>query len=99
MTEAEQIANSLQLFGDRVLLEPIEQEAEKTESGLLYIPENAQKEPTQKGLVLAVGPDVSHPISPGDVVLHAKYGGTIMRLNGKEFLLLASRDLHAKVTE
>jgi len=93
----------LKPLGDRVIVEPIEQE-EKTASGII-LPETAKEKP-QEGTVLAVGPGrkdeegerVSMDVKEGDRVLYAKYGGTEVKLEpDKKVLILRESDILAIV--
>jgi chaperonin GroES len=96
------MAINLKPLGDRVVVEPIEQE-EMTASGLV-LPETAKEKP-QKGLVVAAGPGardeggkrVSLDVSVGEVVLFAKYAGTEFKVDGKKLLILKESDLLAIV--
>ena len=77
----------LRPLGDRVVIEPIEQE-EKTAAGII-LPETAKEKP-QQGKVLAVGPGrlddegkrVPMDVKVGDMVLFPKYGGTEVKIGG-----------------
>jgi chaperonin GroES len=96
------MAINLKPLGDRVVVEPIEQE-EMTASGLV-LPETAKEKP-QKGVVLAAGPGardeegkrVSLDVSVGETVLYAKYAGTEFKVDGKKLLILKESDLLAIV--
>ncbi len=93
---------NLKPLGDRVVVEPIEQE-EMTPSGIM-LPETAKEKP-QRGRVLAVGPGgrdedgkrVAMDVSTGDTVLFAKYAGTEFKVDGKKLLILKESDLLAIV--
>ena len=91
----------LKPLGDRVIVEPIEQE-EKTPSGII-LPETAKEKP-QEGVVLAVGPGrygenderIPMEVKEGDRVLFAKYAGTEVKLEGdKKVLVLRESDIMA----
>lgn len=86
----------LQPMGARVLILPIEQES-KTASGLL-LPESAKEKP-QTGMVVAIGDDEEIKLQVNDKVLFAKYSGTEFKLEGKEYLLVESSDVLAKVLD
>jgi chaperonin GroES len=96
------MAISLQPLGDRVVVEPIEQE-ETTASGII-LPETAKEKP-QKGTIIAAGPGardesgkrVALDVNVGDVVLYAKYAGTEFKVDGKKLLILKESDLLAVV--
>src|SRR5512139_493215 len=95
---------SLKPLGNRLVVEPIEQE-EMTASGIV-LPETAKEKP-QKGTVLAVGPGdrdedgdrIAMDVKKGDVVLFAKYSGTEIKVDGKKLLILRESDLLAIVEE
>ena len=88
---------------DRVLV-TIEDSEQTTASGLV-IPDTAKEKP-QQGTVIAVGPgkrseqsgEVHAPdVSEGDTVLFSKYGGTEVKLEGQEYLILSARDILAVI--
>ena len=94
------MAMNLKPLGDRVVVEPIEQE-EMTASGIV-LPETAKEKP-QKGHVLAVGPGtrddegkrIALDVNVGDTVLFAKYAGTEFKVDSKKLLILKESDLLA----
>jgi len=96
---------NLQPLGDRVIVKPLSEEDNKTPSGI-YIPDTAKEKP-QEGEVVAVGPgepnDNGEKIKPdveeGDKVVYSKYGGTEIKVEGTEYLILSSRDILAKVSK
>lgn len=87
---------------DRIVVEPMEAE-EKTAGGIV-LPDTAKEKP-QKGKVVAVGDgklldDGSRgelSLKKGDVVLYSKYGGTEIKVEGKELLIMRESDVLAKV--
>jgi len=87
---------------DRVVIRPLEAE-EVTASGLV-IPDTAKEKP-QEGEVLAVGPGridddgkrIAMDVEVGDRVLYSKYAGTEIKLDSEEFLVVAMRDVLAKI--
>jgi len=82
---------NFQPLANRVLVER-EEEVTTTASGII-IPDNAKEKPLQ-GKVLAVGPDAKDEgINEGDTVVFAKYGGTEIILNDKEYLILGSDEI------
>jgi chaperonin GroES len=95
-------ASVLKPLGDRVLIKIGEKE-EKT-SGGIFLPDTA-REKSQVGEVAAVGSgtrnDKGEHIAPevavGDKVMYSKYAGTEIKLGGVDYLLLAERDILAKV--
>jgi len=92
---------NLKPLGDRVVVEPIEQE-EVTASGII-LPETAKEKP-QEGRVLATGPGkmedgkrVELDVKQGDRVLYAKYAGTEVKVDSKKLLILKESDILAVV--
>ncbi|WP_156757869.1 co-chaperone GroES [Actinokineospora sp. G85] len=79
-------------------------EAEATTASGLVIPDTAKEKP-QEGKVLAVGPGriddkgnrVPVDVAEGDVVIYSKYGGTEVKYNGEEYLILSARDVLAVI--
>src|SRR3989454_5035085 len=90
---------SLKPLEDRVVVEPSEEE-ETTASGLV-IPDTAKERP-QEGKVVAVGPGrfedgarIPMDVKVGDKVIYSKYGGTEVKIDGTEYLILSARDVLA----
>ena len=87
---------------DRVLVRRIDAE-EKTKGGII-IPDTAKEKP-QEGKVISAGPGrvddkgtrVPMDVKEGDVVIFSKYGGTEVKYDGQEYLLLNARDILAVV--
>ena len=86
---------------DRILVQSLE--AEQTTASGLVIPDTAKEKP-QEGKVVAVGPGrfdedgekrIPLDVKVGDVVIYSKYGGTEVKYNGVEYLLLGARDILA----
>jgi chaperonin GroES len=85
---------------DRILVRPEEGE-ETTVSGIV-IPDTAKEKP-QEGTVLAVGPGkrsdtgdlIPMDVKDGDRVVYSKYGGTEIKLDGEDLLILSARDVLA----
>jgi chaperonin GroES len=90
---------SIRPLGDRVLVEPMEQE-ETIAGGMLVLPETAKEKP-QQGKVLAVGEGrrddngkrIDMDVKAGDTVLFAKYAGTEVKLDGKKLLIMKEADI------
>jgi len=95
------MAASLKPLADRVVVKPIERE-EKTKSGI-YLPDTAKEKP-QEGKVIAVGPGrlsedgkrLVPDIKVGDIVIYAKYGGTEIKIDDEELIILRESDILAK---
>ena len=89
---------------DRIVVQPLD--AEQTTASGLVIPDTAKEKP-QEGEVLAIGPGriddkgnrVPLDVAVGDVVIYSKYGGTEVKYNGEEYLILSARDVLAKVSK
>ena len=92
----------LKPLGDRLTVKALEEE-ETTSSGIV-LPDTAKEKP-QKGKVLAVGDGKiddngnRQPIdvAEGDEVLYSKYGGTEIKVEGEELLVLRESDVLAKL--
>lgn len=86
-------------LGDRVLIEPVEQE-DTFAGGQLVLPETAKEKP-QQGTVLAAGAGrrdedgerIDMDVKVGDRVLFAKYAGTEIKMDGKKLLILKETDI------
>ncbi len=92
---------NLEPLDDRVVVKPGEEE-ETTASGII-IPDTAKEKP-QEGEVVAVGPGrfeegqrVPMDVDVGDTVLYSKYGGTEVKVEGEDYLVLSARDILAIV--
>ncbi len=88
---------------DRILVQTLE--AEQTTASGLVIPDTAKEKP-QEGTVIATGPGrfdesgekrIPLDVKVGDIVIYSKYGGTEVKYNGQEYLLLSARDILAVV--
>ncbi|MFC2000997.1 co-chaperone GroES [Chloroflexota bacterium] len=98
------MAIKLQPLADRVVVKPAEKE-EKTKSGI-YIPDTIKERP-QEGEVIAVGPGrlsedgkrIAMDIKVGDTVIYAKYGGTEIKIEDEELVILRESDILAKKTK
>ncbi len=95
------MAVKLQPLADRVVVRPIERE-EQTKTGI-YLPDTAKEKP-QEGEVIAVGPGrksedgnvVAMDVKVGDIVIYAKYGGTEIKIDDEELMILRESDILAK---
>ena len=92
---------SIKPLEDRILVQQLD--AEQTTASGLVIPDTAKEKP-QEGKVLAVGPGrfdedgenrIPLDISEGDTVIYSKYGGTEIKYDGQEYLILSARDVLA----
>ena len=80
-------------LGERVLIEQIEAET-KTASGL-FIPDSAQEKPLQ-AKVVAIGEEVK-VLKTGDTVLYAKFTGTELNIDNKNYIMLEVSDILATI--
>jgi chaperonin GroES len=94
---------NLKPLGDRIVVKPEEEAESRTKSGLV-IPDTAKEKP-QLGKVLAVGPGefkdgerIPLDVEVGDTVFYSKYGGTEVKLEGDDYLILSARDVLAILT-
>ena len=89
-------------LGDRVLVEAVEQQ--EVMKGGIYLPDTAKEKP-QEAKVVAIGPGkrddngklIPMDVKVGDFILTSKYGGTEIKLDDKEYKILASSDILAIV--
>lgn len=85
-----------------LVIEPVEAE-EKTAAGI-YLPDTSSEKP-QKGKILAIGDDEilengtkkKSPVKVGDVVIYKKWGGSEVKIDGKEYLFSKFDDILAIV--
>jgi chaperonin GroES len=91
------MATQVRPLHDRVIVKRVEEE-QKTKGGII-IPDTAKEKP-QEGRVVAVGPGrqddgkvVALDVKIGDRILFTKYGGTEIKLNGEEHLILREEDI------
>jgi len=95
------MAIKLEPLADRLIVKPIEQE-EVTKGGI-FLPDTAKEKP-QEGEVIAVGPGklsedgkrIAMDIKVGDRVIYAKYGGTEIKIEDEELMILRESDILAK---
>jgi chaperonin GroES len=94
---------NLKPLGDRVIVKQAEAETQ-TKSGLI-IADTAKEKPT-KGTVIAVGNGkwdedgekrIPLDVKEGDTVIYSKYGGTEVKVDGEEYLILRADDIYAVV--
>lgn len=91
-------ASSIKPLGDRVLVQPIEEE--EVNKGGIIIPDTAKEKP-QEGKVIALGTGktddsgkkTEFSVKKGDKVLYSKYGGTEVKIDGDNFLIMREDDI------
>jgi len=92
------MASKIRPLGDRVLVKPIE-ETEVKKNGII-IPDTAKEKP-QEGEVVAVGTGklddkgnkIEFNVKKGDKVLYSKYGGTEIKIDGNNYLIMREDDI------
>ena len=94
----------LQPLADRLVVKPIERE-EVTKGGIV-LPDTVKEKP-QEGKVLAVGQGrlsedgkrIPMDVKVGDIVIYARYGGTEIKIEDEELVILRESDILAKKTK
>ena len=87
-------------IGDRIVVKPLE--AEEVTKGGIILPDSAKEKP-QKGKVVAIGAGrildngtrVPVEVKEGDTIIYSKYGGTEVKFDGEEYLIVNERDILA----
>ena len=90
-------------LGDRVLVEPVQEDEQKTAGGII-IPDSAKEKP-MVGTIVAVGPGarkedgerIPMELNVGDKVLYGKYTGTDVKIDGKEQLIMRESDVYGVI--
>ncbi|MCE5223063.1 co-chaperone GroES [bacterium] len=85
-------------LGDRIVVKALE--AEVTTKGGIILPDTAKEKP-QKGKVLSVGTGrildngtrVPLDVREGDIIIFSKYGGTEIKIDGEDYLIVSERDI------
>jgi chaperonin GroES len=95
------MAAKLQPLGDRLVVKPVEKE-ERTKGGI-FLPDTAKEKP-QEGEIVAVGPGrmtdegkrIAMDLKVGDRVIYSKYGGSEIKIDDVEMIILRESDILAK---
>ena len=95
------MALKLQPLADRLVVKPTQKE-EMTKGGI-YLPDTAKEKP-QEGEVIAVGPGrmtnegkrIAMDLKVGDKVIYSKYGGSEIKIDDVEMIILRESDILAK---
>jgi chaperonin GroES len=95
------MAEKLKPLADRVVVKPIERET--VSRGGIVLPDTAKEKP-QEGKVVAVGEGrlsddgkrLPMDVKVGDIVIYAKYGGTEIKINDEELIILRESDILAR---
>jgi chaperonin GroES len=95
------MAAKLQPLADRLVVKPTQKE-EKTKGGII-LPDTAKEKP-QEGEVVAVGPGrvtddgkrIAMDVKVGDLVIYSKYGGSEIKVDDEDMIILRESDILAK---
>jgi chaperonin GroES len=95
------MAVKLQPLADRLVVKPSERE--EVSRGGIVLPDTVKEKP-QEGEVMAVGPGrlsedgkrIAMEVKVGDIVIYAKYGGTEIKIEDEELVILRESDILAK---
>ena len=95
------MAAKLEPLADRLVVKPIEKE--EVSKGGIILPDTAKEKP-QEGEVIAVGPGrmsdegkrIEMDVKVGDIVVYAKYGGTEIKVEQEDLIILRESDILAK---
>ena len=93
------MALKLKPLGDRLIIQPNEEDDSKSSGGII-IPDTAKEKP-QEGEVVAVGPGAKNEdgkltpmdVKVGDIVLFGKWSGTEVKIDGKEYSIMKESDI------
>ena len=83
----------IQPINGRILVKPFE--AKDKTSGGIYLPDTA-KEKLQEGEVIAVAEDATDEVAVGNRIIYKELGGTEVKVEGEDYILLIEDDLLAK---
>ena len=92
------MATSIKPLGQRVLVKRLE--AEEVAAGGIIIPDTAKEKP-QEAEIIALGTggkddngnEIEFQVKVGDKVLISKYGGTDVKIDGDEMLIISESDI------
>jgi chaperonin GroES len=94
------MGKNLTPIGDRVVVKP-EPEEQKTKSGIV-LPDSAKEKPSEgkvvsvgTGRILDNGQKVPLEVKVGDNIIYSKYGGTEVKIDNEEYIILSERDILA----
>lgn len=95
--------SKIQPISDHILVEPIKEEKKR---GGIILPDTVEKERSEKGKVVAVGPGkrdkdgkrIPLDVKKGDVVLFTKYSPSEVKIDGKEYLVIREDDVLAIIS-
>lgn len=82
-------------LGENVLVAP-EKPEKKTSAGI-YLPESASEDRPQQGKVVAIGDSDKIRVKKGQTVVYTRYGGSEVKIDGEEYMIVSVKDLLAVV--
>ena len=90
-------------LNDKVIVRPLTSEEQGTSSPSgIIIPDSAKKEKPEQGIIIAVGTGkwdteksvrIPMEVKVGDKVVFSQYGGSIVKINGEELLIMSESDI------
>lgn len=91
-------------LGDRVLVEPVDANTEKTKSGII-IPDTISKEKSEQGKIIAVGEGkrneegklVPMNVKKGQRIIFSKYGPDEIKVDGQEYFIISESNILAVI--
>ncbi|MDD5083369.1 MAG: co-chaperone GroES [Candidatus Moranbacteria bacterium] len=82
-------------LGKNILVLP-QQAEKKTDTGI-FLPDTATQERPQQGKVIAVGESDKITVKPGQTVIYTRYGGTEVKIDDQEYLIVKNEDVLAVI--
>ncbi len=86
---------SIKPLRNQILIQP-EKPEQKTSTGIV-LPENASADRPQQGMVMAIGTSEKISVKVGQKVIYTRYGGTEIKHDGQDYLLVANKDVLAVI--
>lgn len=86
-------ATHIQPLGKNILILP--QQADKQTGSGIFLPDTAAGERPQQGKVIAVGDSDKIMVKAGQTVIYTRYGGSEVKLDDKEYLIVKNEDVLA----
>ena len=82
-------------LGENILIRP--EKAEKKTDGGIFLPESASEERPSQGRVVATGDSEKIKVKKGQTVIYTRYGGTEVKIDGEDHLIVGVKDVLAVV--
>jgi chaperonin GroES len=90
------MTSTIQPLGKNILIAP--QKAEKKTTTGIFLPDTASEERPQQGKVIAVGESDKILVKAGQTVIYTRYGGTEIKRDGEEYLIVKNEDVLAVIS-